>query len=360
MSCSQSYTEFEQVMQDSRGWLRDWKRKTGKKIVGCFPMYVPEEIIHASGYMHTYLCHPVRVNLDLALKGEIDFLDGLVVADICDQAKRSADVWKLYFPMNIPFFNLMTPVTVSSPASKVHLIRVLEKMKTFMEDLADRKVSDDDLKKSIVVYNHHRSLLKDLYRFRRVNPSSFEAGKVNTIVASSMLMPKDEHGQLLTHYLEAKKMKRIPYNDKVRLVLWGHPCEGMRPGLLNAIEAAGAVVVDDDVFAGGRYFVTPVSEADEPIEALAQAYMDMPPCSCRYNPNSYMGDYLLGLASQSQAQGAILFVPKFCEVYGFDIPNLQASLEKAGLPSLLIEVDQTTTFARTTTMVQAFVERIIL
>jgi benzoyl-CoA reductase subunit C len=312
----------------------------------------------ADSYMHTYLCHPVRVNLDLALKGEIEFLDGLVVADICDQAKRSADVWKLYFPMNIPFFNLMTPMTVNSPASKVHLMQVLDKMKAFVENLADRKVSDDDLKKSIVVYNHHRSLLKELYRLRRVNPSSFKAGQVNTIVASSMLMPKDEHGQLLASYLKAKKTKMYPSNDKARLVLWGHPCEGMQPGLLNAIEAAGAVVVDDDVFTGGRYFVTPVSEAGEPIDALSQAYLDIPPCSCRYNPNSYLGDYLLELASQSQAQGAILFVPKFCEVYGFDIPDLRASLEKAGLPCLMIEVDQTTTYARTTTMVQAFVERI--
>ena len=70
--------------------LKQWKKETGRKVIGCFPMYVPEEIIHAAGllpvvlleqeqtitladnYIQPYICSPVRSNLDLSLKWELE------------------------------------------------------------------------------------------------------------------------------------------------------------------------------------------------------------------------------------------------------------------------------------------------
>ena len=89
-------SKFSEVTEDPYKRLAKWKEQTGSKIIGCFPMYVPEEIIHAAGilpvtilgsdkpithadkYVQLYICGLVRSNFDLALRGDLDFLDGMV------------------------------------------------------------------------------------------------------------------------------------------------------------------------------------------------------------------------------------------------------------------------------------------
>ena len=87
--------EFAIVVQNPLQRARRWK-EAGKGVIGCFPMYVPEEIIHASGmlpitllgteepvslaykHLQTYICHLVQSNFELSLAGKLDFLDGIV------------------------------------------------------------------------------------------------------------------------------------------------------------------------------------------------------------------------------------------------------------------------------------------
>jgi len=90
--------------------LRAWKEE-GKKVVGYFCSYVPEEVLYAAdilpyrvraagctetsladAYMSHLNCTFMRSCLQYALEGKYEFLDGIAVINSCDHARRMHDV----------------------------------------------------------------------------------------------------------------------------------------------------------------------------------------------------------------------------------------------------------------------------
>src|SRR3974390_395643 len=98
---------------------REWKAaKSGRKVVGYLPIYVPREIIHAAGmlplgivgggdqlevihgdaYYQSYICRIPRSTVELGLSGRLDFVDGMLFPSICDVIRNLSGMWKLMFP----------------------------------------------------------------------------------------------------------------------------------------------------------------------------------------------------------------------------------------------------------------------
>ena len=370
---SKIMAEFQEVSRDRGGWLKAWKARTGQRVVGCFPMYVPEEVLHAAGlhpvillgseeqpsrvneFLHSYLCHPVRSNLDQALKGELDYLDGLVFTDICDQAKRVGSIWGVKRPTPFLFY-LMLPKRLDSPAAPAFLARELERLRQAAEDFAGKKVTAEALKQSIALYNETRSLLLRLFELRRKRPGLIGAGAVSAILDAAMTMPKEEFNPRLKKFLQASERAKAKPGG-VRLLLAGNPCEDLEPGFATVLEELGAAVVADDLFPGNRYLF-PLVQDGHPLEALAKAHLQVAPCPTRHHPGRDWADYLIGQARASGAQGMVILLQKFCEIHTFEYPDLKAKLAQAGIPHLMIESDHSGATARTKTRLEAFLETI--
>ena len=97
-------------------YVKEWK-ESGKKELGWFCNYTPEEVIHAAGilpvkilggfeefpltkadgYFYPTSCSTVRSCFQQALEGHYDFLDGFVVWSPCDHARRFFDVWSFKY-----------------------------------------------------------------------------------------------------------------------------------------------------------------------------------------------------------------------------------------------------------------------
>lgn len=94
-------------------YIEDWQ-KNGKKVVGFYCTYIPEELLHAANllpfriratgnkdtdlgdiYMVRFTCSFVRATLSMALKGVNDFLDGFLVCNSCDHSLRMFEVFDL-------------------------------------------------------------------------------------------------------------------------------------------------------------------------------------------------------------------------------------------------------------------------
>jgi benzoyl-CoA reductase/2-hydroxyglutaryl-CoA dehydratase subunit BcrC/BadD/HgdB len=122
---SQALQEFAEAAQTlSNPALRRWKEE-GKKVVGYFCSYGPQELITAAGFLpfrmrgtgstgtelaDAYLtsvnCSFIRHCLNLGLQGEYDFLDGLVVLSSCDNIRRVYDNWKR--KVDTPFVHMIS------------------------------------------------------------------------------------------------------------------------------------------------------------------------------------------------------------------------------------------------------------
>jgi len=63
------------------------------------------------------------------------------------------------------------------------------------------------------------------------------------------------------------------------------------------------------------------------------------------------------MVKQACADGVIVCMMKFCDPEEFDYPVYYQQLEAAGIPSLMIEIDQqTTSFEQVRTRIQSFSE----
>jgi benzoyl-CoA reductase subunit C len=366
-------TEFNKVADNPLAWLKQWKEIHGSIVIGCLPMYAPEELIAAAGavavalpgtdkpiilgnaYLHTNLCHPMRGNFELALGGELSFIDGLVFCDICDQTKRIGNLWEIYHRPSFSF-HLRLPKRLDTKEAKHFYKDELRRLRASLEKFVGHGISDEDLRKSIAVYNHSRELLSKLYELRRKSPNSFQATEIDAVVTAAMVMPKEEFGQSLAQYLDNKQIVTIPQSQKARVLVCGNPCEDMEPNLLDMIVDVGGVIVDDYVYSGSMYLSQPVSEQGDPIGALAQAYIDSYPCPTKHNLNRDWGDYVVSMAKRAKVDGVIVLLPKYCEIYAFDYPDTRKKLHQAGIPHIMLEVDHSGADARLRTRLEAFME----
>jgi benzoyl-CoA reductase/2-hydroxyglutaryl-CoA dehydratase subunit BcrC/BadD/HgdB len=123
------------------------------------------------------------------------------------------------------------------------------------------------------------------------------------------------------------------------------------------IEEAGAIVVQDDLCSGARTFRLMVAEDRDPLEALTKRYFQSYFCPTKYLGPQAHRDSLLKEVEDSEAQGVIFLLYKYCEACLFDYPDLKAALDAKGIPTLLLEVeDPFQSKEQLKIRIQAFVE----
>ncbi len=366
---------FLGVCHDPYRSLGDLKKK-GRKIVGCVPMHVPEEIVHASGIhpvamwesnrpigrghalVQSFFCGLARGLVDDAVSGRLDFLDGIVLADSCLAVRGIDSVLRRNFPL--PYYeSLYLPPVLQRPTSREYVAAEFNRFKTSLESLVGHEITETSLRNSIGIYENDRRLLREVYSLRRRRPGVVAAGEVTAMVMSASIMPKEDHARLLEKLLPKLAKRSVPPQTGVKVVISGCLCQAPRFELLSMCEAAGAVVVDDDLYVGSRSFDTVTPGEGSAVTRLASRYLGQSaPCPTRIQSDDW-GDYLVSMVKKVGAQGAINLVVKHCEPHEIYYPELKKKLAAAGVPELMIEVEHdTVSMAPLKTRVQAFVEMV--
>jgi bcr-type benzoyl-CoA reductase subunit C len=335
-------------------------------------MYVPEEIVHAGGalpmviagggeptsladsHMPGFACSLVRSNLELALRGTLDFCDGFVFPYTCDSMQCLSEIWKRNLP-NTFIHHIVLPTRLDTPAARPYLLDELRRFKSKLEGLLGHEISQRALWDSIAVYNTNRMHMQRLYQLRRSKPGLLKARQMLAVVSAAMVMPKEEHNQWVAELLEVAGERESNGQGKIHLVLSG--ILATNPDLLDLIEELGGVIVDDDLFNGARYFSGLANQTPDPIESLAHRFLEMMPCPTKHNPARGWAEHIVNLARQGQADGVIILLLKFCDPHAFDYPYLKDRLDEAGIPRLLIETGQESqALGQIRTRLQAFFE----
>lgn len=340
--------------------VRTWKEQTGGKAIGCFPVYVPQEIIaaagilpvslfgargqveidHADSRIQSFVCSIARSTLELGLARHLDWLDGFIVPSICDVARNLSGVWRHNFPGSFTFY-LHLPQNVEFPAAAIYYRGELERLRSALAELTGRPVSDAALRDSIRIYNQNRFLLGELMRRRAAAPERWPASHVYVLAAAGNVLARGEHNQLLERALAFGESRAQPPRDYVRVALRGAFCEQPPLELLEVLEEAGCVAVDDDYQIGSRFFLSPIPEDGDPLAALAEAYCHRTVLTPVNNPGSRSrNEDLLRRCKDKNIQGVIFASPKFCEPALYDSVLLRRAVEHAGLPTLEFEYEE--------------------
>ncbi len=371
---------FKQILENPYSWLNKLKER-GERLIGILPMYVPEEIIDATGmlpvilpktheyilhsrrYIPTYFCDYCRSIVDLGLRGVFDCFEGLVLPDTCI-SDRTINV-SFYHHLRYPSYRetFRPPKSLHHSFTRTFLYQELKRFKDSIQRFSSHQVTDDDLMESIKVYDEHRALMRRLYTIRRTKPGILSEFEMVTIVNSSMLMRKKEHNRLLAELLSDLEQEEPPAQEGVKLILAGTLCEALHPDLLAAVEESGGVVVDDDLYVGSRYFAASdgasITSFTDPLDYLTECFIKMIPCPTISNPEKDWGSYLCDMAKNADAKAVVIFCVLYCEPGHFAQYPAKTKLEAEGISVLYIETNQEALNAwRIATQLGALIESI--
>lgn len=368
--------ECRAALADPYGYAERMKAQTGRKIVGVFCSYAPEEIIVAAGghphrllgtgekiqlaetHLQSYCCSLVRGALEDALAGRLAFLDGVVFPHTCDSIQRLSDIWRLNITRGF-HLDLVLPVKLDTPGARRYLVDVLNRFRTELGERLGTAITDDDLRGAVALYNRIRAALTRISRLAGDSPGILSGADLHSLTGAAMFMDRRALAPLLEEVAsvlaQAPRGKGEP--ERKRIILAGGVCN--HPGIYGVIERAGATVVGDDLCTGSRSFAGLIDESAEPVAAIAERLLERVVCPAKHRGLTGRADHLVRMAREKRAQGVVLFHLKFCDPHAFDTPYLRAALNEAGIPSMVIEAeDRFPADGQLGTRVEAFIEMI--
>ncbi|VAV89883.1 Benzoyl-CoA reductase subunit C [hydrothermal vent metagenome] len=335
---------------------RQWKdAKEGRKVIGYMPIYIPREIIHAAGmlplgilgggdqmevihgdaYYQSYICRIPRSTIELGVTGKLDFVDGMLFPSICDVIRNLSGMWKMMFPeVYSKYFDV--PQTYEDEIGGTFYTNEMAEFRSDLEKIGGRKITDEGLNNSIDLYNKNRRLVRELYAFRAQKPWQVPASEVYLVIRAGLVLPVEEHTELLEQYIAAAKGEKRPIRDNSRVIVTGLFCEQPPLNLIKSLELAGCYVVDDDLMLVTRWLTGDVPTTGNPLHNLSQAFLHhSESTAAKYEPNQEeKGQYLVRAVKRTGAEGVIFASPSFCDPALLDRPMLQNVLKKAGIPHI--------------------------
>jgi benzoyl-CoA reductase subunit C len=372
----------EQAIAACRDLLEDpgfptvhaWKARGGK-VLGHFQVYFPEELAHASGmlpvkvrgapvemrradsHFGSYLCSILRSSLEVALDGRLP-LDMFVTHPICDAARNLAGVWARNFAY--PSQILYLPQNANSAFAPRYLRDEYERVLGDIAAVAPHRPTEDDLRRSITVFNENRRLIRELWAVKRDTPWLLAVDEAYVLLAIGALIPREEHNALLAGLIPRLIRRQARRQDKIRVVLEGGFCEQPPLDLLSVI-AQSCYVVDDDLLIGLRFLTSDVDVTGDPLGALAHAYLERSTYSpVQHDARKPKERMLLERIRASGAQAAILAAAKMCEPGLEEQVAYARALDDAAIPYFVTEFEEKMTgFDQVQIQLETFVESIL-
>ena len=362
---------------EAKRWL---EKHPGRKAFGCFPIYTPVELIHATGMLpvgvfgggnqieiahadsrfQSFVCSIVKSTLELGLTRRLEFLSGMVFHSICDPARNLASVFQRNFPeMQIEYIHF--PQNFQSPECVVYLESEYRRVLHGLEQLAGHQVTAEDLNHSIELHNRIRAALRELYRIRAESPHLLSAAETWLLMRVGTLSAPEEHLQLLEQALTEIPRRATRPKDRIRVILEGSFCEQPPLGLIECLEEAGCYILDDDFLRGGRWLTGDVPLEDNPLRALADSYANRSVYSgVKHDLREPKAEHLIRSVREAKADAVIFLAAKFCEPALFDYALYRRAFEQNNIPHLLVEFEEKAWIHdRARSEVETFVESIL-
>jgi bcr-type benzoyl-CoA reductase subunit C len=359
-------------------------KKEGKKIIGYICSFVPLEIISASGcipfrvrgnihepitkgdaLLETIVCPYYRSCFDLSVKQAYDFLSGMVIPHGCDSMVRSFSAWTYSLPYS--YFHFVNIPTVCVESSFEFFNAEINTFRKSLEKFIGKAITDDDLAKAIRVHNENRDKVRALYEFRKSDPPLISGTELTKVLTVGSSLPIDESNILFDQILtEIGRRKESPLNRGPRIFIDGACLDNIE--LIKLVEEIGGNVVADTICNGARDYFPRTDEGGDPVDALAHRYLEKINCPKTYRENktgTFEGDMasrfgdIGAYAKEFKVEGAILYVYKYCDPFGFEVPARKAYYQSINIPLLHLEdIYSAGTIGQLRTRIQAFLEMI--
>ena len=364
--------EFKAIADNPRKAMDDYKKETGKGAVGIMPVYCPEEIVHAAGYLpigmwgaqkkqiskaRTYLppfaCSIMQSVMELQLEGVYDDLEAVIFSVPCDTLKCMSQKWNRPVPAIV--FTHPQNRKIAKDAANVFAREEFNIVKEKLEDILDVHISNKAIKNSIAVYNENRASCREFSDVAAEYAAVVTPSDRHAVIKARWFMEKSRHTALVKELIAALKAEPAPEFKGKKIIVTGIQVEPY--DVLDIFQENGFAIVADDLAQETRNFRQDVPDDDDALMALARAWNEFDGCSLATDANKPKGQMIIDAVKKYGADAVVVCMMKFCDPEEFDYPILLQEFEAAGVKNLYIEVDQeSTAFEQVKTRIQTFAE----
>jgi benzoyl-CoA reductase/2-hydroxyglutaryl-CoA dehydratase subunit BcrC/BadD/HgdB len=345
---------------------------TGKDAVGCFPIYTPEEIVYAGGflpvgmwggrteikradaYLQGFCCPIMKANMEYALDGTYGFLKAVLIPTLCDTLKCVCENWKSAVP-GIPMIGVAYPQARWTKAGMDYLISEYKRVRADLEKATGRLIADAMVEEAFQLYEAYRASMREFAEAAKRHPVTIDAKTRHLIIKAGYYMDKARYTPIIRRITERLNLAPAESFQGIRAVVTGLVGEPFE--VLDIMRENGIAVVSDDLAQEGRQFRTPARAGGDVWERMAGLIIDRKGCAFLCERKKTKGQMLIDMARRDKAQAVIIMMMKFCDPEEFDYPIYKVQLEREGIPHLLLEVEQRLdSFEQLRTRIQSFAE----
>lgn len=360
-------------------------KSEGRKVVGTFCVFVPEELVLAVDGVCVGLCAGAPWALEEAekylprntcalIKGFFGFQLGkvcpyLLASDIlvgentCDGKKKAYEI----FAGLVDDLWVMDMPQTKGEEGRAVLRSEYVKFARKLEDLSGRKITLEALRKSIHTVNEKRKAMHRLAKVRAADPAPISG--LDALLANQIFFYDDP--QRFTGSVNkicdeldqrVKDGKGVRPKGAPRILMSGCPMAVPNWKVPHIVETStDAVIVGEESCVGERGTQLLTGEEGGSVEALVENIVDRYfgiDCAV-FSPNLSRLEHTRQMARDYRADGVIHYSLQFCQPYQIEAGPVEEALEKEGIPVLRIDTDYSQEdVEQIRTRVEAFVERV--
>jgi len=360
------------------------EKAAGRKIIGSYCVFVPEEIVLAANATLVGLCSGADFatedvekllprNTCALIKSSFGFklgkvcpylesADMIVGENTCDGKKKAYEtldtlVDNLYV-MDLP--------QVKSENGKALLRTEYVRFKAAVENLTGAAVTAESLKQAIRTVNAKRAAIHRLSALRKADPapiSGLDALLANQVFFYDNPARFTEWVNKICDELELRieEKKGVFPPRTPRILVSGCPQAVPNWKLPLIVETAGGVIVGEESCVGERGTRNLTDATGESVEDMLDAIVDryfQVDCAI-FTPNPDRLNHIREMVAAYSADGVIHYGLQFCQPYLMEAIPVEKALEENNIPCLRIETDYSMEdIGQLKTRVEAFIEQL--
>jgi len=359
------------MLPDRSEYLRTLAQ-SGQKILGVLPALYPHEmlwafdihpaeiwdppgeILHANAHLQTTICPIVKRSMEFILKEPEIINVGYLFPHTCDSLQNLGSQVKDLIGVSLPVYSFYNPKGVFNNTTRTFYGEILKNFQASLESIYD-SLDPEKLQTACLLGHKIDTLLMTIQSARKTDRLALDNSEYFRLIrAQEYLLPGDylkllEKVEILEHPVKAAE---------ARLLVSG--ILPPTPEILQYLDELSVSIVADDLLAGSRRIPRfPMDAPTSTIEYLTDRFFALPPCSTRGGSLVERIHHLERLMQDSQAQGILFDLVKFCEPELFDHRLLVKTFREKNIPVLTLETDLPNHISgQDKTRIEAFTERL--
>ena len=369
---SKLLSELEEICKNPAAQMHRYI-DAGETVIGCFPVYTPQPLITAAGmvpmgiwggqcnpqssgkYSPIFTCSIMRSCLEFGMTGVYEGLWAAIMPILCDTFRGMSSAWRVGVK-DIPLIAFIPPQNRKDPGARDYLIEELKSVRTALEKISGKEITNQALADALRLYNKKNAVMREFCQLAKdhldiITPTA----RHHVMKAAWFLKPEEMIEKVSALNAQLRELPVHVFGGK-KVLLTGITAEPDE--ILNYFTANHIAVVGDDIAQESRQYRTDYPAANSAMESLALRWFNIFGCSVMHDDNNTArGDMLVELAKENGADCVVLCMMRFCDIEEYDQPYVIDTVNKAGLMTFSIDIDQSTSESgQTMTKIQAYAE----